>query len=113
MLESTAEAVTGRHGLVSNGFLLWKVGVKNVYNYTEKLVEFHPHNPQRRFGKTLSPNVIPRARQLYPDNTPPNTTSLYTVKNTKTPDRAGQLYPVSTEPITTITTYIIRGGTSA
>ena len=113
MHNGTIETIIGRHGLVSNGFLLWKVGVKNVYNYSEKLVEFHPHNPQRRFGKSLTPNVIPRTRQLYPEDTPPNTTSLYTVKNIKTTDRVGQLYPVSTEPITTITTYIIRGGTSA
>lgn len=106
-----SEPITRRHLLFFNEFLLWKVGVKNVYNTSEKAVGIYPQLPHLSVRKYVQSRLVPRRWQFSPTITPANTTHLSTQKSGSITEVSGQFFTQSTEPITTITTYIEREGT--
>lgn len=112
MFNQSFEQVIGRHGLVSDGFLLWKVGVKNVYNESEKLVETFPHIPHNPTHMFNPIRLLPRTRQSSGWFTQDTNTDLSTYKKNESTDTKLGLSPQSTEPTITTITYINRRGST-
>lgn len=112
MFNLAYESVIGRHGLVQNGSLLWKIGVKNVYNYEEKLVGGFPQLPHNQWGRTKRVDVLPTQSNFYPVFSDSSSTDLSTLKTRQSTDTRRRFSPLSTQPITTTTTYIDREGST-
>lgn len=110
MFSQPYEPVIGRHGLVSDGFLLWKVGVKNVYNDSEKLVEAFPHLPQPAAEKSHRIRLLPNIRHSIGEFPRPKHTDLSTRRKPQTTDTNTGLSPTYTGPTITTITYINRRG---
>ena len=110
MFSQPYEPVIGRHGLVSDGFLLWKVGVKNVYNNSEKLVEAFPHLPHHSVEKSHPIRLLPRIRHSNREFPRPKHTDLSTHKMPDITDTNTRLSPTYTGPTITTITYINRRG---
>lgn len=110
MLSAPFERIIGRHGLVSERKLLWKVGVQPTQNYLEKYVDAFPQYAQVGSGKRRPLKVIHPFAELYPDVTRVKRTGLSTATSTLSTDQISELCSVSTEPTITTTIYINRRG---